>query len=262
MLDALTYYRRVVGLRGLAAAIHGKLTHIPRVLRLTRPELTFPFYLRVPSSDVNTYEQIFLRHDYQFAVTRPPQTIVDAGANIGLASLYFANQFPHARILALEPEASNVALLVRNCRPYSTITPIQGALWHANTPVTVVDPGIGKWGFQTRDDASGDALGAAQVHAVQGMTVDALMQAHGLTHIDILKIDIEGAEREVFRDPSAWIDQVDTVIVELHDRMRPGCTQSFATSTTGFEDAWMQGENVYRTRRTGCVRPAPSRSYV
>src|SRR6516164_3678329 len=103
MLDALMYYRRVVGLRGLAAAILGKLTHTPRFLRLTRPELTFPFYLRVPSSDVQTYEQIFLHQDYQFAVTRPPQTIVDVGANIGLASLYFANRFPQARILALEP---------------------------------------------------------------------------------------------------------------------------------------------------------------
>jgi FkbM family methyltransferase len=257
MLDVIRYYRRVVGLRGLAAAIHGKLTHTPRLLRLTRPELTFPFYLRMPSSDVQAYAQIFLRQDYQFAATRPPQTIVDAGANIGLASLYFANQFPQARILALEPEASNFALLTRNCRHYSMITPIHGALWHANTSVTVVDPGGGKWGFQTRDGASGDAPGAARVHAVQGMTVDALMQTHGLTHIDILKIDIEGAEREVFRDPSAWIDQVDTVIVELHEYIHPGCAQPFYAHTTGFDAEWRQGENIYRTRRTGCVRPAP-----
>jgi hypothetical protein len=78
-----------------------------------------------------------------------------------------------------------------------------------------------------------------------------------IEHIDILKIDIEGAEREVLRDPSAWIGNVDTLIVELHERLKLGCNRSFYNATNGFDDEWIQGENVYVTRSGGCVAPRP-----
>jgi hypothetical protein len=85
------------------------------------------------------------------------------------------------------------------------------------------------------------------------MTVDTIMREHGIDHIDVLKVDIEGAEREVFRDPSSWIDKVDTLIVELHERLKLGCNRSFYNGTNGFDDEWVQGENVYLTRSGGCV---------
>ena len=85
------------------------------------------------------------------------------------------------------------------------------------------------------------------------MTVDTLMKEHGIDHIDILKIDIEGAEKEVFRDPSAWIGKVDALIVELHERMKLGCNRSFYNGTNCFDDEWFQGENVYLARNDGCL---------
>src|SRR5262245_33873931 len=106
MIDTIKYYRRVVGVRGLVFAIKGKVTKTPTLLKIDRPDIKFPFYLRVPSSDVPTFEQIFIRQDYDFDVKRPPKTIVDAGTNIGLASLYFSNKFPNTNIIAIEPEES------------------------------------------------------------------------------------------------------------------------------------------------------------
>jgi len=91
------------------------------------------------------------------------------------------------------------------------------------------------------------------LHEVQGMTVDAIMQEQGIEHIDILKIDIEGAEREVFRAPSAWIRKVDSLIVELHERLKSGCNRSFYDSTDDFDDEWFQGEHVYLARDEGCL---------
>ena len=85
-----------------------------------------------------------------FEVEKPPRTLVDAGANIGLASLYFANRFPSANIIAIEPEQSNFDLLRKNVAPYETITPIRAALWHENGIIKLVDPErLGKWGFMT-----------------------------------------------------------------------------------------------------------------
>ena len=70
-------------------------------------------------------------------------------------------------------------------------------------------------------------------------------------YIDILKIDIEGAEKEVFSDTSAWIEKVDSIIIELHERMKPGCISSFYAGSRGFNKEWRQGENIYLSRTGG-----------
>ena len=223
-LRAIRRYGRVAGVRGLASAAKGKITRTPALLRIDRPEIRFPLYLRIPSTDVRAFEQIFIKGEYDFEVRKPPLTIVDAGANIGLATIYFSNRFTDAKIIA-----------------------------HENTTINLVDPDSGHWGFMTQARrGNGESLGDF-VHEVQGLTVDTIMAEHRIDHIDVLKVDIEGAEREVFSDPSAWIDKVDTLIVELHERLKLGCNRSFYNSTNGFDDEWVQGENVYLARNSGCV---------
>jgi FkbM family methyltransferase len=262
MIHTIKYYRRVVGVRGLVSAIKGKITKTPTLLKIDRPDIKFPFYLRIPSSDVPTFEQIIIKQGYNFDVKRPPKTIVDAGANIGLASLYFSNKFPNSNIIAIEPEESNFELLKRNIAPYNNITPIRGALWHENKRINLVDPNLGKWGFMTQAQDSDEERVGEILHEVQGMTVDTIMKEQGIEHIDILKIDIEGAEREVFRDPSSWIRKVDTLIIELHESMKSGCNRSFYNSTSGFDGEWFQGENVYLTRSEGCLLSGASGKLV
>lgn len=250
----IKHYLRTVGIRGLVyAIIKGGITKTPALLQMNRPDIKFPFYLRVPSSDVSTFDQIFIKQEYDFNVKKAPKTIVDAGANIGLASIYFSNKFPDAKIIAIEPEESNLEVLRKNIAPYKNIIPVCGALWHENTKIDLVDPGLGKWGFmaQKQDDVAenyGDI-----VHEVQGMTIDAIMKSQGIDHIDILKIDIEGAEREIFRCSSSWIGKIDALIIELHERLKSGCNRSFYNGTNGFDNEWLQGENVYLTRNSGCL---------
>jgi FkbM family methyltransferase len=260
----IKYYRHVVGIRGLVCAMKGKLrearipwttktTKKPTLLEMNRPDIKFPFYLRVPSSDVPTFEQIFIDKEYNFDVKSPPKTIVDAGANIGLASIYFTNKFPNSNIIAVEPEESNFEILKTNVAPYDNIIPIRAALWHENKEITLVDPDAGKWGFMTQERDNIEESFGEILQEVQGVTVDTIMKEHRIEHIDILKIDIEGAEREVLRDPSSWLGKVDALIVELHERMKPGCELSFYNATKGFDDVWVQGENVYVTRSEGCL---------
>lgn len=246
-------YWRTVGARGLAAAAAGTLAGRTRLLRVTRPEMRHPFWVRVPSTDVPTLDQIVVRREYAFDVKRAPAVIVDAGANVGLASIYFASRFPGARILAIEPEAGNVELLRRNIEPYPNVTAVRAALWHECTGLSVVDPGLGEWGFRTRPP--GAAGVESFVEPVPGITLDALMSAHGIDRIDILKMDIEGAELEVLGDASPWLGRVDALIVELHDWLRPGCSRSFREGVVGFDVQWRQGENVYAARPSGCFAP-------
>jgi FkbM family methyltransferase len=220
-----------------------------------RRDCRSPFRLRVPSSDVPTYKQVFVNREYDFSVPRPPRTIVDAGANIGLASIYFANKFPDARIIAVEPEASNFALLVANVAPYPNIVPVQAALWNTNEKVDVFDPGNGHWAFTTADRDCCEPHRGAVTHSVKALTVDCILEDFGLERIDILKVDIEGAEREVFAESASWIGKVDVLIVELHERLKPGCNRSFYNGSNGFDREWQQGENVFLAR-AGCAAGA------
>ncbi len=254
MSSDLSIYLRTVGLRGLMAALRGRLGAGSVPLRMTRREIRHPFWLRIPSSDVPTCEQVFVNRDYAFEVDRAPACIVDAGANIGLATIYFANRFPEARIIAIEPERDNFALLQANLAPYPRAVPLQAALWHRNGQIRLMDPGLGSWGFTTEAIEQGVSGPHQTRHTVRAVTVDRILEEFDLERIDILKIDIEGAEKEVFGDSSAWIDRVDAIIIELHERYKKGCNRSFYCGSPGFAGEWTRGENVYLSR--GNLRPA------
>jgi len=248
MIRELKRYRTILGYRGVLCALRARIASSVVYCAVRRDDCRHPFRLRIPSSDVPTYQQVFLQREYEFETSEEPKVIVDAGANIGLATIYFANRYPGAKIISLEPEHGNFALLRKNTAPYPQVIPIQAALWNKNEEICVVDPGLGAWGFMTEGAASSERLAAKPCHTVTAMTIDRIMNDHGLKKIDILKIDIEGAEKEVFSNTASWIGKVDAIIIELHERMKPGCEKSFVSGSKGFDRQWTQGENVYLAR--------------
>lgn len=248
MSSDIDYLREKFGWAAVQAAAQAELAGTTPLFEVRRPDVRHPFYLRLRTSDLPTYDQIFVHKEYDFQADEPLRTIVDAGANIGLTSIFLANRYPDAKIIAIEPEASNFELLRKNLAPYANVVLVNAALWCRNEPVNVVDPGLDKWGFMTIDGGSGGSSSAAQCHAVDGLTVDRIMAMHGLARIDLLKVDIESAEKEVFQDSSRWIDRVDALIVELHDRMKSGCSRSFYNGSNGFDEEWEHGENVFLAR--------------
>jgi FkbM family methyltransferase len=201
----------------------------------------------VRTSDISGYNEILLRGQYAIDVPFAPKVIVDAGANIGMASIYYAHRFPDARIIAVEPEASNFAVLGRNVGCYSNILPIKAALWNRDGEIAISPPG-----------AAGDKVGFA-VHGGEGVPVRALtmrtlMNDSQIGSIDILKVDIEGAEKEVF-ESCDWMDSVHCLVIELHDRLRPGCSAAVG-SVTGDFVTLQRGETTIYLRKS-CI---PSRT--
>ena len=253
-LRALKLYQSVLGVRGLVGIAKGKLKKKSVLFQVNQRGISSAIYLRVPSSDVRVFRTIFIENEYKFDVNREPEFIIDAGANIGLASIYFANQFPNARILAIEPEKENFEILVKNTDLYPNIQPVLGALWGEKAEVEVVDRGLGSWGFMTEGPSDDQALPGCSHQKVQAMTVDMILERYDVQQVSILKLDIEGAELEVFRNSSSWIHKVDSLIIELHEHMKPGCNRSFYSATGGFDFEWSQGEFVYLTRAEGCLR--------
>src|ERR1700693_2033933 len=156
---------------------------------------------------------------------------VDAGANIGMASIYFAHRYPEAKIIAIEPEASNFAVLARNVQPYPTIKPVHSAVWNQDGEVNVGNPdpetgASGKWSFVTRRQGNGDNIRA--------VTIPTPMREFDVDVIDLAKIDIEGSEREIFEDPR-WLTGRQCMMIELYDRFRPGCNKAVESAMQGFK---------------------------
>ncbi|HEU4460120.1 MAG TPA: FkbM family methyltransferase [Methylibium sp.] len=257
-MGRIATYARVLGWRGVVAGVRGKLSGRPVLHSVSHPKLRHPVTLRLPSTDVEAYEQVLQDEEYAMAVHTTPRVIVNAGANIGLASVYFASRFPEARVIAIECEAENFRLLQRNVAPYPNIEPVQAALWDHDGSIEVVDPGLGAWGFVTAESRHS---GAGTVHAVPALTMATLMRRHGIEHIDVLKLDIEGAEYEVLASAPEWIDRVDTVVAELHERLKQGCESRHAEATRAFPASWERGGTRFAARARACVlAPEPLRT--
>jgi len=231
---------RIFGLRGILIYVQLKLG-LTNSIRI--PGIQYPVSLRPQQADKISFKEIFMKREYDVTLpaTLIPTVIVDGGANVGFTSVFFANKYPSAKIFSIEPDAANFTCLVNNTRNYATITPIKGALWYKAELLNVVDKGYGDRGFVIEKNDEANTL--------QATSLADLMQHYQLTHLDILKLDIEGSEKEVFSENyQRWLPRTKCLIIELHDRMKPGCSQAVFSALTQYNFSFsIKGENLVFT---------------
>lgn len=189
-------------------------------LRIKRP-LYSDIVLREPGTDLQTFDEVVVREIYESVVrsTTSCEYVLDLGANIGLTTLYLAAAFPRCHIISVEPDFGNQEVLNCNVRLLTECgrcEVVHGAVWNTNTTLSLMPPpgGIGYDAITVSQEAREPTC---QVNAY---TVDTLMSMHRFPRIDILKVDIEGAEAEVFRDDPDWLDRVNAITIEFHGRSR------------------------------------------
>ncbi len=184
-------------------------------IRLRVPGVRTPLYLRKDSADYDALWQVFGERQLEIP-HRPlqdvPQLIVDGGANVGFASIYFATKYPQAQIIAIEPEPGNCTMFRKNCSAYPNIELIQGGVWSSNESLVIKDRSAGNMSFRLMKAASqGNS-------SIKGYTLTDILMRSGKQHIDLLKLDIEGAEEQLFSShcSSNWLDSVKHMIIEPH----------------------------------------------
>lgn len=205
---------------------------------LKLPELKHPIFFRGIVSDVFMFEQIFIDKQYDIEIPFTPKTIIDLGANVGFASVLFANRFPDAKILALEPDEANFAAASKNTANYPNITLINGAVWHTSEEINLIDSGHGEAAYMVK---AGEGENMIKAYTVKG-----IMDLMKISEIDILKIDIEGTEKEIFESGAdQWVPVSKLIIVETHDRYKKG-TSKAVFNTIGKYDFSLEvsGENL------------------
>ncbi len=243
----LSTYTQIVGLRlGVEATVRefcsSKVTY-----RQIRPSGLPSMWVRLgkAQSDLRTVSEIWREESYRLPFEASPAVIVDAGANAGYAALWFATMYPSARVIAIEPDAANVDLIRRNTGHLGRVEVIHAALTGTPGTARLVDPGLGPWGLRLDFDGTSDARVVGEVECV---TIEDVMARFDLRSIDLLKIDVEGGELEVFHAAAGWIQHVDIVAAELHDGIRPGCTRAFVNATQDFARDFVRGENHFAVR--------------
>lgn len=235
--NRLLYYFRYVHWLGCRRALcflrANRVTG--RVISMRIPAIDATLNFRAGTSDISVLEDTFLRDHYGFNLANEPEVIVDAGAHIGFVSVLFANRYPNCRIIAIEPEADNFRLLCTNTEAYDNITAVNAALWFESATLEILNPKDENWAYRFSALSTGD---------IQAVSMDQLINEFNLTRIDLLKIDIEGAEKEVMENARGWIDAVDAVVIELHDRFRTGCSSAFYEAAQRFPCEARSGPNI------------------
>jgi FkbM family methyltransferase len=201
------------------------------------------FYLRGNTVDFAVFNSIFAKGEYDINIGFKPEYIIDAGAFTGISAVFFSHKYPEAKIIAVEPEKSNFDLLVRNTKPYKNILCVNGGLYGEDVSLVISDSAVEKYAFRVERCSPAEG-------SLPGYSIETLMKKFQLPHIDILKMDIEGAEYSVFKHNSdSWLPAVKVLITELHEFIYPGVSEFIpgVLRGSGFRIQW-KGENLIALR--------------
>jgi FkbM family methyltransferase len=215
-------------------------------------------HVRQGGSDIEVLRQVFSEHEYAMpwpsdltsrmsaryqtllAQGRRP-IIVDAGANIGAASLWFSRLYPEACVAAIEPDPENVEILRMNLAGHARCRVIEAAIGAEGGFARIENPHSVAWAVRTIRAHSGLPV----------VTVADAFAASGGDEPFIVKVDIEGFESDLFASNLDWLEKTYAVIIEPHDWLFPGklTSRNFqkALSEHPFE-MFIKGENLFYVR--------------
>ena len=220
------------------------------------------FFYRDTFADRGVLEQVFRNRDYSTQkLAKNPQIwnafcrirsegktplIVDLGANIGASALWFATEFSGSHVVAVEPEESNCVLLRRNLSTLN-VDIREAAIGARDGRVKITNPDSTAWAYRTAEAAGGPY----QMVSMSRLVGEKIAQGYVPF---LVKIDIEGGERDLFESLTDWIDQFSLLIIELHDWLYPGEGNSgtFLRAIGRYDRDFVYfGENIFSIRNEG-----------
>ncbi len=224
-----------------------------------------PIWMRPGVSDWIVMERIFMDREYDplsvahdaamdrlaksiTALGKKP-LIIDCGANIGMSSVWFAERFPDATIIAVEPQPENFKILALNARNFPNIIPVNAAISDKMSRVSLTNETGTPWAWKTHESEAGEVI---------TLTIPHLANLVEHTELMAVKVDIEGFEVNLFRDSTEWVDGLPLMMFEMHDWMTPwsGSGHAFLSVLVKHRrDYLVRGENIF-----SYALPAPRRA--
>ncbi len=203
-----------------------------------------PIRLRNQTSDFDVFREIIIRHQYDVLGRCKLNYAIDAGANIGLTSLYLLSRHPELRIVAIEPDPENYSVAKYNLAPFGERCQLVAAgVWNEDTTLTIQRGSFrdGRhWATQT---VAAETSSSVTIPALPMLRI---IEEYDVPHIDFLKMDIEGAELQVFLDgDTSFMSNTSCCAIECHG---DACENAFRTVAEKFQFAVRQeGELLVAT---------------
>ena len=190
-------------------------------IQLTNQNSKIESILRNSTSDLLTFAEVIMSKEYQLVVDfikenkqKEPKLIIDVGANIGLTTVFFKSHFPNSRIICIEPDQDNSTILKKNIsvNNLDKCEVLINGIWHSDQKLQLSN--------DFRDGLSWSTRVIAQENGeITGLSIESLLKKCQQEVIDILKLDIEGTEFELFRHSSKILPllrQSRCIIIEVH----------------------------------------------
>jgi FkbM family methyltransferase len=196
----------------------------------------FDFLIPDTLSFIWQFKEIFVEEYYRFETNTKTPVIFDCGANVGTSCAFFKHIYPQSRIIAFEPNAKITNYLLKNIKNNSleNIEVVEKAVWTTNNEIEL---GL--------EDADGSSIYLEKNKTkVESIRLKDYLDKEAV--VDMLKMDIEGAEIEVLKDCRQSLNNVKNIFVEFHS-YRNG-TQKLSElidvlESAGFRYFIMQSEN-------------------
>lgn len=218
-----------IGVRTTARAVYDKLRtgNVETPIEITNPSVAHPLKLTTRPSDIWCYNEIFeegvydLPRDIDAKING--KTVIDLGANIGLTAALFASRYRKSKIISVEPHPRNFSLLQQNAQPYEgQIKPIHGAVAPKAGHIAMSVFGGSETNYVANRFSLSESSGTSDIPAI---TPSDILKTLGNDNvIGLLKIDIEGAEKELFESGAMddLLQRTEHVVIETHERFVPG----------------------------------------
>lgn len=214
-----TSYRELMRLREIDAHTSEGETEVElRIGRLAGR----PVWVREGTADVDTLWDVFV-HGYHLPPARVQRRgmhlVWDLGANIGLTMADMALRWPEARVVGVELDAANAALARRNLEPWddrcelieAAVWPADGETWYHRWPGATS-------AYYAHEPTPGEE---PQGPVVPTLSLDTLLERCGGGPVAFVKMDVEGAERDLLRENTGWATRVGCIKVEVHGDYAP-----------------------------------------
>ena len=187
-----------------------RLRQLPRQSKTTTTLLGATLEVPDAASFLAQFASIYEQEVLRFRTTSERPQIIDCGANIGTSALWFSQQYPQAEIIAFEADPALSAVLARNCRSFQAdnIDVRQQAVW--------IEEGFLDFAGDGKD--GGRVVGTGAAHDIGNVKVPSIRLRDLLLAgpVDMLKVDIEGAEEQVMADCADALGHVQNLCVEYH----------------------------------------------
>jgi FkbM family methyltransferase len=174
---------------------------------------TLHMRMRPGVGDWTVLRGVWLHHDYFHPLISRCQRILDVGANIGMTSVWFKGLNPEATLACVEPDPRNLPLLRLNLAENR----IDARVFEC---AVATHTGRAQLGIEMNGGWS--SLENAKLHAhtqfveVETRRIPEILDDLGWTHVDLLKLDIEGLENDILADGGDWLSRVVLIVFELH----------------------------------------------